>query len=589
MQQNNDINRFQNKQLALPVHLLNKLNPQVKSSFLVPKVSRQQLPARRQSNAAGCSTVINNDVSIVPSSNKSEMRYQPRDPVSMGNDVESVVKSNISARMLQLTSSSPAATVPPSVTEIASLETSPYHSNKENQHDSLHDGDGHGGGSKSNIQPIQLTKKPLKRLSGERVVGKSKKSNQPASVSQRKSIRKKTQQKYSLSSDSDFESMVKSRKSGQSSVQNSSVKSKSKSRKSSDYIKSLIKTVSSSLNNQTPRKRTINSDPNDDYFDAHPEEQTIVIKAVDSKPVCPQWSVAETKLLMDLVFRHRQQLKQEDFWDLISADMGSRSAEECLIKYQALFDDSPQAKRLSGGKRNSLLKLVHGSDSDDDRPQNINGIDKEKDQSPTGNMPKEPQVFQPMEITARKGTLARKRQLRQLIEQRKVLQQLPDNDYFADGKDGNTMDAAALQTPARQCYLKTSFTPLSAKFGDNDNDASPGILRSFDPQEIDAYVHNLRNAKKKQGANGRVIDDDTTQVSLNASIRRELKQVSYKGDKIVQKFVNEVLNGRKTVFVNQFDHQGDDEERSDSENIDHNLQQNHDGNSQTLDSLQYYE
>ncbi|KAI3632322.1 hypothetical protein MIR68_009428 [Amoeboaphelidium protococcarum] len=581
MQQNNDINKFQNKQLTLPVHLLNKLNPQLKSSFLLPKVSRQQLPVRRQSNAVDCLTAINTDISIVPSSNKSEMQYEPRDPVSMANDVESVVKSSISARMLQLASSSPAA-VPPSVTEIAALETSPHHFDKENQHDSLH-GDG-----KSNIQPIQLMKKPLKRLSGERVVGKSRKSKQPPSVSQRKSSRKKkAQQKYSLSSDSDFESMVKSRKSGQSSVQNSSVKT-SKSRKSSDYIKSLIKTASSSLNNQTPRKNVIKSDPNDDYFDAHPEEQTIAIKTVDSQPACVQWSVAEVKLLMDLVFRHRQQLKQEDFWDLISADMGSRSAEECFIKYLALFDDSPQSKRLSGGKRNSLLNLVNGSDSDDDRPKNINGMDKEKDQSPTGIMPKEPQVFQPMEITARKGTLARKRQLRQLIEQRKVLQEVPVNDYFADEKDGNTLDAATLQTPARQCYLKTSFTPLSVKFGDYDNDVSPGILRSFDPQEIDAYVHNLRNAKKKQGANGKAYDDDTSQISLNASIRRELKQVSYKGDKIVQKFVNEVLNGRKTVFVNQFDHQGDDEERSDSENMDHNLQAN-DGISQTLDSLQYYE
>ena len=201
------------------------------------------------------------------------------------------------------------------------------------------------------------------------------------------------------------------------------------------------------------------------------------------------WASTDYERLMALVFKFKNNIRSPTFWDDIAEHLESRSAEECQERYHQSY------------------AVTAAADSADQQERSTMAHSKNTTAASAGSHGEQ------VVITGRKGTMLRKRQMRQLLEQRQE-QHMGDDIFEADedgfkkpapkkprsvGKESGAggdeeEEEEQVQTPVETPVSKDrpTFTP-----GTSSRTGTPDILIPFDPTEKDAYIANI---KPKGGA-----------------------------------------------------------------------------------------
>lgn len=175
------------------------------------------------------------------------------------------------------------------------------------------------------------------------------------------------------------------------------------------------------------------------------------------------------------------------FWSDVAMAVGSRTADECQKKYT----EEPQgrgSRKYVSKKKQANFKVQNGEADDADDKQTV-------------------------KITARVGTLKRKRQMRDYLEQlpkdnhddfftatplQKQRIQLPSFQYSQDDDFLLAMDRNPV-SPASITSTLTSTTPKCQH-------VSPSMLASINRNDCDKYIYHMqKNAKKYGKSNGNLV------------------------------------------------------------------------------------
>ncbi|XP_030854761.1 uncharacterized protein LOC579784 isoform X2 [Strongylocentrotus purpuratus] len=208
------------------------------------------------------------------------------------------------------------------------------------------------------------------------------------------------------------------------------------------------------------------------------------------------------------------------FWHRVASSVGTRTEWECQQEHQAKLEEATKASNQSKGT--------------------TKGTTKDNKESNQG-------AKEPVALTAAKGTMKRKRQLRELIQQhnqaseedlfdstpfkkqRKTTKPLLNLDLAEEeeeedddeGMQAKTPGSARLKTPSTRFH--NLLAPLSGKRTPHSSAIiSPGLLNSVEKKHMDKYIFGMQ--KKRASRRGKNVPETTHNVSPPLKVRqRQLK------------------------------------------------------------------